>query len=186
MSAEKNGKTRKPRAQPKTRTARRGAITYRESAQAAHIPRKSYAALTQIVVPRVFLRSCRLPPAAFRVLCHGLTYPNGWNVRKCTVDTGFTARGVRASLSRLMAMGYVVRGSNPRDRRRAAYRFLRQPELTFFCPHKHTVQLHLLQLEQHRRAFPALYLQHPQERVHGKGTLLLIQSADDFLFSRAL
>lgn len=128
MSAEKNGKTRKPRAQPKTRTARRGAITYRESAQAAHIPRKSYAALTQIVVPRVFLRSCRLPPAAFRVLCHGLTYPNGWNVRKCTVDTGFTARGVRASLSRLMAMGYVVRGSNPRDRRRAAYRFYPLPQ----------------------------------------------------------
>lgn len=80
------------------------------------------------MVPRVFLRSCRLPPAAFRVLCHGLTYPNGWNVRKCTVDTGFTARGVRASLSRLMAMGYVVRGSNPRDRRRAAYRFYPLPQ----------------------------------------------------------
>lgn len=128
MSAQKKQKPRKPRAQPKTRTARRGAITYRESAQAAHIPRKSYAALTQIVVPRVFLRSCRLPPAAFRVLCHGLTYPNGWNVRKCTVDTGFTARGVRASLSRLMAMGYVVRGSNPRDRRRAAYRFYPLPQ----------------------------------------------------------
>ena len=128
MSAEKNGKTRKPRAQPKTRTVRRGAITYRESAQAAHISRKNYTSLTQIVVPRVFLRSCRLPPAAFRVLCHGLTYPQGWNVRKCTVDTGFTARGVRASLSRLMAMGYVVRGSNPRDRRRAAYRFYPLPQ----------------------------------------------------------
>lgn len=128
MSAQKNRKPRKPRAQPKTRTARRGAITYQESAQAAHITRKNYTSLTQVVVPRVFLRSCRLPPAAFRVLCHGLTYPNGWNVRKCTVDTGFTARGVRASLSRLMAMGYVVRGSNPRDRRRAAYRFYPLPQ----------------------------------------------------------
>ena len=80
-------------------------------------------------VSRNFMRNTgkEMDPLTFRIMCHGLSYPTNWSVRKCVAETGYNRGVVYRHLRILMSTGYAIKKRHP-IKKAWGYRFIAEPE----------------------------------------------------------
>lgn len=89
--------------------------------------RRRVCANRRVSVSRRFLRLTgkEMDPLAFRIMCHGLTYPTGWSVRRCVRDTGYSKSVVYIHLHNLIDSGHIKIVRNKNGKR--GFRFFPEP-----------------------------------------------------------
>lgn len=82
-----------------------------------------------MTVSRNFMRNTgkEMSPLTFRIMCHGLTYPRGWSVRRCVNETGYSRNVIYRHLQILINSGYVIKVKHPTKNNVWGYRFTAEP-----------------------------------------------------------
>ena len=77
---------------------------------------------------RDFLRKeTDMPLLALRVLLNGLTYPVGWNPKRCAHDTKLGTTSIYTGLHWLEKRNYAVQVPHPTLKRKHGWRFTTEP-----------------------------------------------------------